>query len=312
MTLLGFKQRYNRNMFHLFGGITALFAAANLQFIDQDHMCPSNPSQQYGVAGTCFYEERHPRVRKAMAIHLACILPAALLACLQFIPAIRQRHLFAHRIFGRINLALSFVSTISNFAMSGEALGGTMASLTITWTMGILFLWCLAMGYYHAKNHRIEQHRIWMFRAWVYVGSIITTRPLTVLLSFLASKYGEYYIAKPCSEVAYLIANNTELLQKHPLCEAFLSGKSPTQWTVVRPDFFGNDMAEVSGAMTLVLGPATWVSLVVHMVAAEYYLNWSSTKPPRLSEAPIPKEKNKGGLSATKAAKPVPSKEIVA
>ncbi|KAL5606506.1 uncharacterized protein BROUX77_003699 [Berkeleyomyces rouxiae] len=301
MALLGFKQRYTRNLFLFLGGITVLFAVGNLQFIDQSHMCPPDPRKQYGVAGTCFYEERRPLIRKAMTIHLGCILPAAILACLQFVPGIRQRYMFAHRAFGKINIVLSVVSTISNFAMSGEALGGTMASLTITWTMGILFLWCLFMGCYHAKHHRIAEHKSWMFRAWVYVGAIITTRPLTVLISVLASKYGEYYVAKPCNEVAYLLANNTELLEKHPLCAAFVSGQNPTQWTVVRPNVFGEDMAEVSSAMTFVLGPATWLSLVIHMVAAECYLRLTASVSQTSSKSSVSRsdEKDKPAQVAT-------------
>jgi uncharacterized membrane protein len=113
------------------------------------------------------------------------ILPGALfmiLGPLQFMPAIRTRHLRLHRLGGRIYIASGYIVGISALVMSFvlSPIGGiNQAAATILFSL--LFLLSLSKAWWHIVHHEIALHREWMIRAFSIGLAIGTIRPIMVL-----------------------------------------------------------------------------------------------------------------------------------
>ena len=118
---------------------------------------------------------------KHMALTLVHIIPGALflvLTPLQFIPAIRSKHLQVHRWLGRILVVSGLVIGISALVMSYTMNIGGPNETAATTLFGILFLFCLIKAYRHIRRKEVAQHREWMIRAFGIGLGVATTRPI--------------------------------------------------------------------------------------------------------------------------------------
>jgi uncharacterized membrane protein len=116
-----------------------------------------------------------------VALTLAHIIPGALflvLAPLQFVPAIRTKHLNKHRWLGRILVVSAFVIGISALVMTYTMNIGGANETAATTLFGILFLLCLIKACWHIRRKEVAQHREWMIRTFAIGLGIATTRPI--------------------------------------------------------------------------------------------------------------------------------------
>jgi uncharacterized membrane protein len=97
-------------------------------------------------------------------------LPAALLACLQFIPVVRHKAIIVHRVNGYLVLLLSVLGTASAYMIMRHSFGGGLDIQAGLGLLGIMFLVSLVLAVVNIKRLQIEQHRAWMLRAWFYVS----------------------------------------------------------------------------------------------------------------------------------------------
>ena len=168
---LGFSHGYNFAFWLLFAGLWFCFILTRLQYLDfYGVYCNPNATPGNGaLPGECWYYLRLLRYKLGIMVHLATILPAGLLSCLQFIPFIRRKAMVVHRVIGRISVALSVVGTASALMIARNSFGGGFESQTVLGLVAILFLGSLLLAMDSIKRLRIEQHRAWMLRAWFYV-----------------------------------------------------------------------------------------------------------------------------------------------
>jgi hypothetical protein len=109
------------------------------------------------------------------------ILPASLFFCLaplQFLPGIRERHIWWHRWSGRVLLILGGVIGASALVMSYTMAIGGANETSATTLFGILFLLFLGIGFRRIRQHRVGDHREWMIRAFGVALGVATTRPI--------------------------------------------------------------------------------------------------------------------------------------
>jgi hypothetical protein len=109
------------------------------------------------------------------------IIPGALfmiLAPLQFVPGIRSRHLWFHRLSGRILVVLGSIIGVTALVMSFKTTIGGATETTATVLFAIIFLFSLAKGFYHIRRHEIALHREWMIRMFAIGFAIATVRPI--------------------------------------------------------------------------------------------------------------------------------------
>jgi hypothetical protein len=165
---LGFLQGYSFLLWFVLSGALVGFVLARIRYLDIDNVFCA----QRGAAlpGECFYLGRG-RGKIGIQLHLAGVMPATLLAVLQFLPVFRQRLLLLHRINGYIILMLSLVSCIGILMIIRQHFGGGLNAQAVTGTALVMFVSSLSLAYYNVKRLRIDQHRAWMLRAWAIVSA---------------------------------------------------------------------------------------------------------------------------------------------
>jgi uncharacterized membrane protein len=116
-----------------------------------------------------------------MALTLIHILPGGLfliLAPLQFVPGIRQKHLRVHRWMGRVLLICGLIIGVSALIMSYTMNIGGINETAATTLFAIVFLICLIKAYRHIQRKEVARHREWMIRAYGAGLGVATTRPI--------------------------------------------------------------------------------------------------------------------------------------
>ncbi|TLS21744.1 uncharacterized protein PpBr36_09282 [Pyricularia pennisetigena] len=272
---IGFSKGYNFILFLIFGGALMGFSLARMPYLDY-----------WGTFRAAKRSEKHyfegGRVQAGMMLHLFTIVPASLLACFQFVPAIRHRAMLLHRVNGYVVVLLSLASTAGALMMARVAAGGTVDTQTATGFLAVVFVAALAAACYNVKRLQIEQHRAWMLRAWAYAGSIITMRLVFVVMIFVNSRAG-YATVRECAQIDYEMAGGgrARVLALFPSCEGFYSGNDAHAVAVVDADMRGNE-ATVGSALVLSFGAALWLALAIHMIGVEIYLQLTPAEHERL------------------------------
>jgi uncharacterized membrane protein len=116
-----------------------------------------------------------------VALTLVHILPGGLflvLATLQFMPSIRQRHLQFHRWTGRVLVICGVIIGVTALVMSFKMNIGGPNETAATTLFAIVFLICLIKAYRHIRQKEVERHREWMIRAYGVALGVATTRPI--------------------------------------------------------------------------------------------------------------------------------------
>jgi hypothetical protein len=167
---VGFSKGYNFVLFFIFAGALMGFTLSRLQYLALDTSCAGNPSAR---PLDCYYYTEGSIDRIGILLHLAAILPAAFLACLQFVPAVRRGFVLFHRVNGYLIILLSLVSTAGAIMLARNSVGGWMEVQTGIGVLSIAFVASLALAWYNVKRLQIEQHRAWMLRAWFYVSWLL-------------------------------------------------------------------------------------------------------------------------------------------
>ncbi|KAH8681384.1 hypothetical protein BX600DRAFT_543963 [Xylariales sp. PMI_506] len=271
---VGFSKLHNFVLWFALCGALFLFTLSRLPYINiYGVFCAKNGS---ALPGECFYYLNFSRYNIGILLHLGCILPAALLACIQFAPVIRHKAIFAHRIVGYIVLLLSLLGTIGAFMIARRSFGGGTDLQSAAGTLGIMFLVSLGTALVNIKRMRIEEHRAWMLRAWFYAGSIMTMRIILVIAAVIISVAGEYYMAQPCDKVAFMLETKNETLAAYPACASFFSGQNPAQQVLVKANIGGSNSVETVTAFSIVSGMSLWVALAIHAIGIEIYLHLTS------------------------------------
>jgi hypothetical protein len=172
---LGFSKGYNFVLWFIFTGAFFGFLLARFMYLDfSKNFCPSNPTAGNGAApGECYYYLNFDRYKIGILLHLGGVLPAGLLAVLQFTPFIRHRWIIVHRISGYFALLLYAISLIGALMIARRAFGGGLDVQVWVGFVGIGVMVCFIISYINIKRLQIEQHRAWMLRGWFYVSTYI-------------------------------------------------------------------------------------------------------------------------------------------
>lgn len=185
----------------MFAGALFGFALARLQFLDFNGIFCSRDGNGTAPGECFFYQQDHYKI--GIRLHLATILPASLLAvlqyviplqtqhitnyCIRFLPVIRHRALLFHRLNGYLIIVLVVISIAGMFTglvnecaylhlivgalmTARVAFGGGLDVQSGIGMLAIMVLVALAMSYVSIKRLRIDKHRAWMLRAWFYVS----------------------------------------------------------------------------------------------------------------------------------------------
>lgn len=296
---LGFAKGYNFVLFFIFFGALMGFTLARFQYLSFSIFC----GEDGAAPGECYYY-RQSTEKIGIIVHLAAILPASFLACLQFIPVIRHKALMVHRVNGYAVVLLSLVGTGSIFMFLRNAFGGGLDTQAAVGLVSMLFIGSMVLAWINIKRLQIEQHRAWMLRAWFYVsasapspgpladlstlisealltktfyaqaGCIVTMRLIQYIAAIIISMIGTYYTARPCAQVADMVEDANRTLELYPECATFFSGENPGQQVVVHADLTSpSSAAEAGAAAGMAFGMAIWLAFALHAIGVEVYVS---------------------------------------
>ena len=136
---------------------------------------PANPRlAQFAALDDIF--ARHPTLT---LIHIVPGLFFMVLGPLQFSSSIRARHLWWHRLSGKVFVICGLVIGISALLMSFAmpAIGGVNQAAATTF-FSIVFLFALSKAFWHIRRREIALHREWMIRAFAIGLAVATIRPI--------------------------------------------------------------------------------------------------------------------------------------
>lgn len=173
---IGFSKAYNFVLFFIFAGALFGFALARLQYLSfRGIFCAAVRKPSGGAApGECYFYLNFTRYKVGIMLHLATILPAALLVIVQFIPVVRHKAILVHRVNGYVVLFLWVLSTAGALMIGRHAFGGGIEVQTVVGVLGIVCTVSFILAYVNIKRLQIEQHRAWMLRGWFYVATRIS------------------------------------------------------------------------------------------------------------------------------------------
>ncbi|KAI5458900.1 hypothetical protein BGZ63DRAFT_360725 [Mariannaea sp. PMI_226] len=313
---IGFHNDYSFALWFVLGGALMGFSCARLKYLDfRGVLCPENPLQgtDGAVPGECYYFEE-PRGRAGIILHLAGILPAAILVVFQFIPVLRQACPIFHRINGYIIILLSTVSMAGVLVIAKPTFGGTLDMQAATGTATTIFLVCQSLAVYNVKRLQIEQHRAWMLRAWVSVSFIITMRIISIIIAMITSKKDPQYTIGSCKVIDYIYFHNSTVVETlYSDCAKFYSGESLDQRVIIRGDLTSSRPEQKAAGLNVAFGAGAWLALAIHCIAAELYLRLTPAEAERLRRVSYQRQlkagmKNPGnaGLTAQKMGDALP------
>jgi hypothetical protein len=301
---VGFTKCYNFILWFLFGGTFLGFTLSRFIYLDFDgRLCPSEPptNRIYGsrgaVPGECYYYRRGIG-KSGIIMHLAGMLPAAVLVVFQFMPVIRYRALVVHRINGYIVLLLSAVGMIGVFMIARHTFGGTLEMQTVSGAASIMFTVCMVLAYINIKRLQLEQHRAWMLRGWIIVssrhcnyskgahisqvGHIITMRAISAIMAKITSHLDPCYTIAPCAVVDSMFYHNKVAVEAlYPDCISFYTGETPDQRVMIKGTAGGRP-DEIAASLNSAFGASAWLALLLHVIAAEVYLRLTPAEAQRL------------------------------
>ena len=154
------------------------------------------------------------------------VLPAGILAVLQFFPIIRHKVIMFHRINGWLVTLLLLAANAGALMIADRAFGGHFDTQVLTGVLVIFTTVSAAMGIINIKRKQIDQHRKWMIRCWVYAASIISLRFVQMAAVEVVSRLRGFYVNMPCEAIAGMGGNST----LYPNCaqwgdDAFTTGR---------------------------------------------------------------------------------------
>ncbi|KAI1385891.1 uncharacterized protein F4822DRAFT_414399 [Hypoxylon trugodes] len=271
---VGFSKGYNFWLWFVFGGFFLGFVVARLKYLDiYGVFCASSKGgKDAAPPGECFYYLQPGRYQSGIISHLYLILPASLLAFAQFIPIIRRKAMWFHRINGWIASVLALIGTVPAVVIARKAMGGGLDTQSMVFLQGVMFSTALVIGCFHAYRRNIAQHRAWMIRAWVYGGAIVTMRVMMFFYVVALSFAGGYYYPEPCEKVDWLLKGKNATLAAFPECASFYSGEDLNRHVAVYASVFAGNIVSRAAILNLVFGPSGWTGIFLNLFGVETYL----------------------------------------
>lgn len=249
------------------------------------NFCPKGgPTDGNSAApGECYYYLNFSQYKIGILLHLAGVLPASILAVIQFTPFIRHRWIMIHRINGYIALLLYTVGLVGALMIARHAFGGGIDVQTWIGFVGIGVLLCFIISYINIKRLQIEQHRAWMLRGWFYAGAIITNRIIMIIATMIVSDKG-YYAVWPCAKIEATLKDTSMLLDTYPACASYANGRNPNQVSAVEATFGAGGAPNTGAALNITFGMALWLATAIHAIGVEVYLHLTPKEAQRLRQ----------------------------
>ncbi|MCJ1365128.1 hypothetical protein MMC16_004248 [Acarospora aff. strigata] len=298
---LGFKKGYNFSLFFIFAGALLGFTLARLQYLNYNgvYIPASSPGEGY------WQSDGH--YKTGLLLHLSCILPAALLVILQFVPAIRYKVILFHRLSGYVVILLVTTANAGALMIARRAFGGAVETQAGIGLLAVIVEVGLGLAYWNIRHLQIDQHRAWMLRSMFAMSSIITLRLILILATLITTSMQNYYIPFSCAQIAWFYSRYGlgDPLAAYPACSYPSSSSSPSSslnatntfspdtYVAVNANFNGTP-EQIGASLDINFGMALWLALFLHLVGVEVYLRLTPGEARRLRAVSAVKQRERG------------------
>jgi uncharacterized membrane protein len=109
--------------------------------------------------------------------HVACGLLAVLIGPVQFWSGMRSRYMKAHRIAGRVYVAMVAVGAVASVGMAVQIDNGSGYSVGLC-ALALAWVTTTGMAFVAIRRRHIAQHKQWMVRSYVVTFAFVTFRLL--------------------------------------------------------------------------------------------------------------------------------------
>ncbi|KIX08622.1 uncharacterized protein Z518_03278 [Rhinocladiella mackenziei CBS 650.93] len=278
---LGFKKGYNFPLFVILVGALMGFVLARLQYLSINGIFLTKT-----IPGDAVHYQTGTK-RVGIILHLGAILPAGFLVCFQFVPVIRHKVLLFHRLNGYVIILLLLVGNAGAYIIIPVAAGGSPSTQVALGLLAAITTISTVLAYVNIKCLQIDQHRAWMIRTWVYAGSIISVRLIMMAANTFMAQHqsGHWYDVQSCADIwaQYTLygapageGNPTPYL--YPQC----TGPNASVPVAVKANINGMGPESTTASFHLTFGMALWLSLAIHAIGVEVYLQLTPAETERL------------------------------
>lgn len=297
---LGFRRSSSALLWFIQSGSLVTFCLARVPYLAID-----NFYRTHAAPGEWFYF-RQPLYRNALAVHLLSVIPAGLLAAVQFVPLLRSKAPWLHRATGYAIVLLVTSANISGLVLARRAFGGTIETRIFVDVLAIATSACMLLSCINIRRGRVAEHRAWMLRCvseifqqrnhaslvyretikltsspllqWSYLGTPLTIRLLVPLLALSISlpNNSPYYMAVSCEQITFTgleLGDNPDAAAVYAACR-----ENPSGWTAVKANLLNpSSVTEVMAGLQIGFGAAGMLALIIHAVVVEMYLSRSKS-----------------------------------
>lgn len=279
---VGFKKGYNAILAFISLGYLLGFCLSQVQSFNVWGYWISNSAPGEPWA----YSTKGMLYKVSVTMHIVTVIPAGILATLQFLPIIRYKLLLFHRINGYIVMLLVLLFSVTGTIISKVAFGGDFTTQLFSGIFGIAVMLSTTLAYINIKRLQIEQHRAWMMRAWVYSSCIITLRLIQIIAANIVGMIPDSYRQISCEQIDSV---GGEAAALYASCDA-----DPSGWAAVKMDFAGNGVVEIMAALQGTFGGAGILAFILHAIGIELYLHLTPAEAERLRKVSYERQLERG------------------
>ncbi|RDW56867.1 hypothetical protein BP5796_12934 [Coleophoma crateriformis] len=184
---------------------------------------------------------------------------------------------------------LSQDRAISDFlaavVVSPWAFGGTVTTQAACVSLALLITVAMTKGIRGIRSGNLDVHRVWMLRTWAYAGSILTMRPINILLHVMVRVFqpNKFQTVSTCEQLASIYDSisppSNEMISHYPMC---LDDTTNKTLVVVLARLSRSRPDQTSALTTLTFGAALWAGTLINFVLIEWYLQATKDETKRL------------------------------
>jgi len=93
-----------------------------------------------------------------------------------------------------------------------------------------------------------------------------------IIAAMVISKQ-DYFVAWPCAKIQSTILDASAFLASYPSCAAYIDGTNLNEFALVKASMEGLGGANVGAALNVPFGMALWLSVAIHAIGVEVYVN---------------------------------------
>lgn len=242
--------------------------------------------------------QSHGRGRIGMLMHLAAVVPIGFLLPWQFLPVIRHKLIWFHRINGYVLLTLLGFCCTGAILVAPGALGGTIETRLLVGILTISTVGAAVMAYISIKRLQIDQHRAWMLRCWAYAFNIISLRLIQLCALEIISRMKSFQAAMSCSRI-----DSSLSLVQPGMAALFYPGckTNPNAYMAVLADAYPDPTPEgiprldrIAAAAQVTFAMSGVMALLLHAFVVEVYLHLTQAESNRLKRVSRERQLQRG------------------